>query len=1392
VKLLLSLITPNRLENFSGFGQITLLKTCPLALVLILGFSSQPKGSAQVLHHIAAANIVVAQNDTNNTTASVTVSTALSINDFRIRSGSNRADYNVQIGPVSTDDVANGILIGSLDQNGRDNGELDKFPGMNYGTCSIDSGSSSSPGSSGEYWLAVFQAPNNSEYNFNVAAAWFPYSDGWYGGWLNNSSGVNGGANNHLLGNPSLVLGTHVVDQGSGKTKVDLRAFGLDSRTNAVLLVEGGKNEANFALSSTNGDGTWTITCHDDNGGTEQDYVGFVCVPLTNHTVVSGKFMGDASIAMQSQAFQVANSGNGTYHLSIPGVNPANGILIISPESGGTINGDNMVSYQIHGDGWDIQTRDITTDFTPALQNLPDTDAVVSFVYIPGPTPGSTTLRWSGGSATNWDFSTNQVWRWEPSNAPTNYSDACQTLFDDTAADFTVNLTALVAPYQVVVSNTVNDYAIRGTGSITGSGGLTKQGNGKLILSCVNNYTGNTVISQGTVVLNTNGCIPGGVGKGDVVINGTLDLAAFNCTLNNLSGSGAVDDVTAGGAPRLTIYQTTNTTFSGSLENTTGTLSMVLDGGGSLTLAGPNNLLGGCTISNGTLKVNGSLVGGPVTVRSSGRLAGTGTISGAVAFAGSSSLDLAANAPLTTGPITLNGSVMVNITSGVSLTSPATYLLLKHGGISGAGSFKLVLPPGLQASGFTANLLDSGTQLQLAVTAAGVTGSIADVRHVVILMDENRAFDHYFGTLRGVRGFNDRNALQITNGTNIFYQPTGSDYELPFHNSLQCLTDLNHSWPVTHTTINNGKSDGWVPNKGTETMCYYDRSDLPYYYALADAFTICDEYHCSVLASTDPNRFTFMTGMIDPNGTGGGPEIDNSSLDSGYTWKTYPEFLQQAGITWKVYSVSGDSSENVLTRFAAYKQALPGNPLYDRGRVGYSSLTSMINGFGAEVANNTLPRVSWIIGTGDHSEHPPNSPASGEYLLKQLLDKLAANPQVYNSTVFIFNYDENDGFFDHAMPILPPPGTPNEFVGSQPIGLGIRVPALIVSPWSRGGRVCSQVFDHTSVTRFLETWTGVTNSNISAWRRQVCGDLTSAFDFAHPNPNYPILAGVAEIYCPSGSTPTVPSTQSFPIQESGTRIPMPLPYQPNASCSLSTAVSTVTITMTNSGAASVHFGLYANAYRTDGPWPFDVNTTNSASMSFSTAATAGNYDFSCYGPNGFQRRFGGNLSADAQKIEAISVLNPVNGGLTIELDNSSSTVVTFTVTNGYVLNSSASYIVPAHSTNVVNMGSETNNGFYEVTVTASTDSLFVRRFLGRVETYTAPIVSGGRLSTNGAFQFSFTGPAAQPYRVLATSNLSTPASWIVVLAGNFGNEAILYTETNVLGQSARFYRLVSP
>jgi phospholipase C len=148
---------------------------------------------------------------------------------------------------------------------------------------------------------------------------------------------------------------------------------------------------------------------------------------------------------------------------------------------------------------------------------------------------------------------------------------------------------------------------------------------------------------------------------------------------------------------------------------------------------------------------------------------------------------------------------------------------------------------------------------------------------------------------------------------------------------------------------------------------------------------------------------------------------------------------------------------------------------------------------------------------------------------------------------------------------------------------------ILVSPWTRGGRVCSQVFDHTSIIRFLETWTGVQEPNISAWRRQVCGDLTSAFDFAHPDTSRPSLPNADMVWTNSIPpynlviTPAPPVPQTAPVQEAGTKLSMPLPYQPDASAWTDCGTSRLYVTMTNAGTASAHFSIYANAYRTDGP-----------------------------------------------------------------------------------------------------------------------------------------------------------------------------------------------------------------
>ena len=163
--------------------------------------------------------------------------------------------------------------------------------------------------------------------------------------------------------------------------------------------------------------------------------------------------------------------------------------------------------------------------------------------------------------------------------------------------------------------------------------------------------------------------------------------------------------------------------------------------------------------------------------------------------------------------------------------------------------------------------------------------------------------------------------------------------------------------------------------------------------------------------------------------------------------------------------------------------------------------------FEYDAINDRLPAVSWIIPTSTQSEHPDYMPAAGAAFVASKIDAIAANPEVWAKTAFILNYDENDGIFDHVAPPVPPPGTPHEFVEGVPIGAGFRVPCIIVSPWTAGGWVCSQPFDHTSVLQFLEKFTGVREPNISDWRRKTFGDLTSAFRFAEVEGKLPGSAG---------------------------------------------------------------------------------------------------------------------------------------------------------------------------------------------------------------------------------------------------------------------------------------------
>jgi len=679
-----------------------------------------------------------------------------------------------------------------------------------------------------------------------------------------------------------------------------------------------------------------------------------------------------------------------------------------------------------------------------------------------------------------------------------------------------------------------------------------------------------------------------------------------------------------------------------------------------------------------------------------------------------------------------------------------------------------------QAAGsFTAlSMLPAGIRNALAIPAHNRTGTIRDVEHIVVLMQENRSFDHYFGTLKGVRGFGDTRAINLANGKPVWYQPSttdtaGASYVLPFRPTapnlgLQFLQDLAHDWGTTHGAWNNGRNDQWVPEKGTTTMAYLTRDDIPFHYQLADAFTICDAYHCSLMGPTDPNRYYMWSGWVGNDGSGGGPVIDNAEL--GYGWSTYPEVLQNAGISWKIYQdmgtgldangswgwtqnpYIGNYGDNSLLYFNQYRNAQPGNPLYDNARVG----TNAANGDGyfdilkRDVQNNSLPQVSWIVAPEAYSEHP-NWPSNyGAWYVDQVLQILTSNPEVWSKTVLLINYDENDGFFDHiAQPFAAASSanglstvdiTHEIYAGNAqnqagPYGLGPRVPMLVVSPWSKGGYVCSEVFDHTSVIRFIEARFGqhhnLGESNITPWRRAVCGDLTSAFNFANPNDAIPSLPSTSGYVPPDQNRhpdyqPQPPAVQAVPQQEPGVRPARAVPYELFVRVDEGSN-GKLTMRFVNTGSAGAVFLLYPTD-GSDAPRSYTVEAGKRLQDQLLVDANGG-YDFTVHGPNGFLRRFAGTVAArktshgqNSEPADVVEGYDVANGNLQLRLENPGHSRCQFTIVNAYDPKNVIHQKVRGGDNDNLYLDLRNAHGWYDLMITVDTDASFARRFAGHVET----------------------------------------------------------------------------
>lgn len=712
-----------------------------------------------------------------------------------------------------------------------------------------------------------------------------------------------------------------------------------------------------------------------------------------------------------------------------------------------------------------------------------------------------------------------------------------------------------------------------------------------------------------------------------------------------------------------------------------------------------------------------------------------------------------------------------------------------------------------------------------------------DAEHVVILMQENRSFDHCYGSLQGVRGFNDPRAVTLPDGSPVWCQTNaaGETYA-PFRLDMRgsnatWLGCLPHDWPDQSRTRNDGRYDRWLDNKrplrrGAEhlplTLGYHTRQDLPFYYALADAFTVCDHAFCSSLTGTTPNRLHLWSGTLrakaDPASKANVRNGD-AETEAGLSWKTFPDRLSERGIDWRVYQNElyvhtgltsehaawlGNFGDNPLEYFynygvrfnkrhrewlaaglketaaylkkvAAELSALPqpwpeeekkkltnaqrqhewfrkqsekwneanfktqpaaarenharaftcneGDPDFrtleavtyedgDTKRTMNTPAGDVLHQFRADVEAGKLPAVSWLVAPQLFSDHP-DSPWYGAWYLAEVMEILTKNPAVWAKTIFILCYDENDGYFDHLVPFVPPdpdhPGTGKapaslrtelEFVRAPqeeahkkewpksetftgPIGLGYRVPMVIASPWSRGGYVCSEVFDHTSVIRLLEIWltqkTGkpVSEPNITPWRRAMCGDLTSAFRPAAPIKQETLPREEANAFLTGihrarfRPEPKVPhmlskadladSAKFLPQQEPGTRPACALPYELHVHGGVTEDGKSFAITFAagreqfGSRSAGAPFHVYTPDDYKDSPrgrtWAFAVPAGESLTHSWPLDHFPdGRYHLRVHGPNGYWREFKGS---PATRLPAIQLVPEKDGRLSLRASSQS-------------------------------------------------------------------------------------------------------------------------------------------
>lgn len=804
-------------------------------------------------------------------------------------------------------------------------------------------------------------------------------------------------------------------------------------------------------------------------------------------------------------------------------------------------------------------------------------------------------------------------------------------------------------------------------------------------------------------------------------------------------------------------------------------------------------------------------------------------------------------------------------------------------------------------------ILPASIQKALAINPAQGS-TYLDAEHIVILMQENRSFDHAFGTLRGVRGYNDPRAITLPNKNMVWLQSNEQGQTFaPFHLDIKntrstWMSSLPHTWANQVSARNDGKFDKWLESKRSAnpaykdmplTLGYHNRQDLPFYYALADAFTICDQHFCSSLTGTGPNRLFLWTGTIRAEQNENSRALVwNDDADFGdLKWTTFPERLEDHDISWKCYQNEvgidvgltdeesqwlSNFTDNELEYFAQYNiklykkhvdwlqkqaadlpakvsnlqqqlaQATGAAALHIKGQLKeaqkqlddvnkelsnihpgdfdrlseraknlhnkafssneidphYHELATLAyedNGirrdmkvpkgdvlaqFRKDVMTDNLPMVSWITAPENFSDHP-SAPWYGAWYVSEVMDILTHNPEVWKKTIFILTYDENDGYFDHVPPFVAPNphkegtgkaskdidtrveyvtltqeqernGFPEPDNAESPIGLGYRVPMIIASPWSRGGWVNSEVFDHTSSLQFLEhfihqkTGKHITETNISQWRRTICGDLTSIFRPYHgervQEPAFlqrnSFVEGIHKAKfkkLPSDFKALSPAEISqinhspylspiMPQQERGIKPSNSLPYQLYADGNLAADKKTFRI---NFQAANMIFGKAAlgSPFNVYAPGKFK----NEMMRTWAYAVAAGDtipdqwhlhnfdnksYHLRVYGPNGFFREYAGNnTDPDMTIICEYQNSNGLSGNIELKFTNWSdkSNYHVQVSDNAYKANN-VSKTINHNSDSSIVLSLKSSHNWYDFTVRVSGAVNFMKRYAGRVET----------------------------------------------------------------------------